>query len=135
MKLNVLLVEDNPLNQELALAVLEIAGHDVAVAEDGAAFRKYLKSGARPDIVLMDVLLPDADGGTLLVELRQNAALALLPVIALTAHALPGDVERLLAAGFDAVLTKPIDTRTFAETIASYASKEQNGPGQQPPGV
>jgi CheY-like chemotaxis protein len=122
MKLQVLLVEDNPVNRDLVLAVMEVAGHDVSVAESGAAFRRYLGSGDKPDIVLMDVLLPDADGYTLLSELR-NIAWAQLPVVALTALALPNELEGLLSAGFDAVITKPIDTRMFAATVESYASK------------
>jgi CheY-like chemotaxis protein len=63
-----------------------------------------------------------ANGYTLLRELRDDVALAELPVVALTAHALAADIERLAGAGFDAVLTKPIDTRRFATMIESYAS-------------
>ena len=119
MKLRVLLVEDNFLNRELALALLE--DHDVSVAVDGAAFRRHLAEGRRPDIVLMDVRLADADGVTLLQELRGGSGRE-VRAVALTAHAMPSDVDRLIAAGFDGVITKPIDTRTFVATVERYAA-------------
>lgn len=113
--MRVLLVEDNALNQELARDLLEAAGHDVDVVDDGEAFRARLADGARPDLVLMDVLLPGVDGATLVRELRDAGAT--LPVVAVTAHVQMGESERLLAAGFNAVITKPIDTRTFVARL------------------
>jgi CheY-like chemotaxis protein len=128
LPVNVLLVEDNRLNRELAKDLLEAAGHHVDLAVDGVELRGYLE-GARPDVVLLDVLLPGTDGVALLGELRRSR-LAAVPVLAVTAQALPADLERFRAAGFDAVLTKPIDTRTFVrevERIAGATAKEDHG--------
>ena len=118
----VLLVEDNAMNRELVCDLLEREGHVVDALTDGASLRRYLLSDARPDIVLLDILLPDADGVELLRDVRASA-LAKLPVIAVTAHALAGTSTRLLAAGFDDVWTKPINTRTFAAAVEARASQ------------
>jgi CheY-like chemotaxis protein len=119
--MKVLLVEDNLLNQELARDLLEAAGHAVELAVDGAGVRRQVADGVVPDVVLMDVLLPGADGVTLLGELRATPRFRGVPVIAVTAQALAGDRTRFMNAGFDAVLTKPIDTRTFVAEVEQYA--------------
>lgn len=121
MNLRVLLVEDNSLNQELARDLLEMAGHNVTVAGDGTSLRALVALNIAPDIVLMDVLLPGADGVTLLRELRALSPFRVVPVVAVTAQALAGDQQRFLDAGFDGVLTKPINTRTFVEAVEMYA--------------
>jgi CheY-like chemotaxis protein len=121
MGLRVLLVEDNVLNQELARDLLELAGHVVTVAHDGDALRTIVRRETTPNIVLMDVLLPGTDGVTLLHELRALADFRVVPIIAVTAQALSGDQQRLFDAGFDGVLTKPIDTRTFVADVEKYA--------------
>lgn len=123
--LRVLLVEDNRLNQELVCDLLEAAGHTVHVAGDGSAMRAHLAAdGAPPDIILLDVLLPGTDGVALLGELRRGSFSG-LPVVAVTAQALPGDLERFTAAGFDAVLTKPIDTRSFVAAVEQQAERRR----------
>lgn len=125
MPLTVLLVEDNALNRELATDLLEAAGHRVFTAVDGAQFRAILKQQLDPDIVLMDIRLPDANGLDLLQELRASP-FAAVPVVAITAHALSGDRERLCAAGFFSVLTKPIDTRSFLTQVETLATKRSH---------
>jgi CheY-like chemotaxis protein len=119
--MHVLLVEDNRLNQELERDLLEAAGHTVDVAGDADAMHARLAEST-PDIILLDVLLPGRDGVTLVGELRRSS-MARLPILAVTAQALPGDVDRFLAAGFDAVLTKPIDTRTFVAEVERRAQE------------
>lgn len=131
MTLRILLVEDNALNSELASDLLGLAGHEVDVAATGAQLRARLTDGPTPDIVLMDILLPDADGVSLLSELRAVARFGPVPVVALTAQALTGDEAHMLAAGFAAVITKPIDTRTFAAEVAALATRAPRRP-QQP---
>ena len=96
--------------------LLELHGFRPVEAESGeegvAAARKEV-----PALVLMDIQLPGMDGETALRELRADPHTALIPVVAVTAYAMRGDEERLLAAGFDAYLAKPIDTRTFAARL------------------
>jgi CheY-like chemotaxis protein len=83
MSLRILVVEDNAMNANLARIVLELDGHAVIEADTGAALRQLLAAGTAPDVVLMDILLPDTDGVTLLADVR--AHLPAVPVIALTA--------------------------------------------------
>jgi CheY-like chemotaxis protein len=125
MMLHVLLVEDNRLNAELARLLLELDGHDVWHVTCAAELRGAVAAGVAPDIILMDVRLPDGDGAALVQELRAQPRLAAVPIVAVTAHALVGDGERLRAAGFDDVVTKPLDTRTFGKTVAEMAAGSQ----------
>jgi len=115
----ILLVEDTPANRALATKILGAAGHHVLTAETGrvgmALARELL-----PDLVLMDLGLPDIDGWAAIAGLRADAATSRLRVVAFTAHAMAGDRERALAAGFDGYLSKPIDFETFAESVARF---------------
>ena len=120
MKLRVLIVEDDRLNAELARDLLEARGHDVELAPDAATFRATMAAGTRPSIVLMDIRLPDGDGVELLHEARRD--MPGVPVVAVTAQALAEERLRLAAAGFNAVLTKPIDTRSFGAEIERLAA-------------
>ncbi len=104
----VLLVEDNPINQEIATEMLEYAGVAVTVVSSGAEALKYLK-GQSFDLVLMDIEMPDMDGYTTTKRLRVEAQKPQTPVIALTAHVLREHRERALAAGMDDFLSKPIE--------------------------
>lgn len=115
----ILLVEDNPLNRELATDLLEIAGYVVvhaATAEEALT----LVTVAAPDLVLMDIALPGMDGLTATQILKQDAATSGIPVVALTAQAMKGDEEKARAAGCDGYISKPIHTKTFAQTVASF---------------
>jgi CheY-like chemotaxis protein len=114
-----LVVEDNPQNRELVADLLTLAGARVLLAEDAEAGLEIATHQA-VDLVLMDVSLPRMDGLEAARWLKSNPATARLPVIALTAHAMKGDKERILAAGCNGYLTKPIDTRTFNAEVARY---------------
>jgi CheY-like chemotaxis protein len=114
-----LLVEDNRVNLELMTYVLTAFGHEVVAVDNGPAALEALRT-APVDLVLCDVHMPGMDGLHLLRELRENATTADLPVVAVTAAAMVGDQERLLAAGFDGYLAKPIDPQTFAQQVQSY---------------
>ena len=111
-------VEDNPDNRLLLQAMLGDV-YELEEYENGIDALKGLTS--RPaDLVLLDISLPGMDGLEVLRRLRDDASTAKLPVIALTAHAMAGDRERFLAAGFDGYLTKPI--ASDAELIGTIAS-------------
>lgn len=113
---NILIVEDSPDNMKLVTVILKLKGHVVREMTDGTGLLDRLTE-ERPDLVLMDIQLPGKDGFALLEEIR-NSGLPALRVIALTAHAMSGDRDRALEAGFDGYITKPIDVRNFPEQVA-----------------
>jgi CheY-like chemotaxis protein len=112
----ILIVEDTPANLALATKLLHAAGHEV-LAADTAAGGIALATQRLPDLVLLDLGLPDVDGWEALRRLRAEPAGRGLRVVAFTAHAMIGDRERALAAGFDGYLSKPIDFATFAASV------------------
>lgn len=111
----ILVVEDSPDNMKLCRAVLTIKGHEVTGLPSGEGLLATIEE-SRPELVLMDIQLPDKDGFALLREIRDSPHRA-LRVVALTAHAMSGDRERALEAGFDGYVTKPIDVRLFPEQV------------------
>ena len=115
----ILVVEDTPANLALATKILRTAGHEVLTAET-AATGLALARETLPDLVLLDLGLPDIDGWQAIAEIRADPTARGLRVIAFTAHAMVGDRERALAGGFDGYLSKPIDFATFAETVQGF---------------
>jgi len=111
----ILIVEDSPDNMKLFRTILGLKGHEVTGLSGGEGLLDAIESGS-PDLVLMDIQLPGKDGFMLLQEIRQSP-LAAVRVIALTAHAMTGDRERALDAGFDGYITKPIDIRNFPNQV------------------
>ena len=105
---NILLVEDNELNQEVALALLKDAGFSVTLAEDGAQAVRQVQAAAF-DIVLMDMQMPVMDGVTATKEIRGLPGFAALPIVAMTASVMQGDQERCIAAGMNDHVAKPIE--------------------------
>jgi two-component system, cell cycle response regulator DivK len=112
----ILLVEDIPANAVLVHKLLRAAHHDVLTAETAAA-GLGLARDRRPDLVLMDLGLPDIDGLRALELLRADPETADLRVVAFTAHAMVGDRGRALDAGFDGYLSKPIEFATFVRSV------------------
>ena len=108
----ILIVEDNELNLELVRDLLQHHGYETVEARN-AADALTLAAERRPDLILMDIQLPDVDGVRALDRLRADARTASIGVVALTAFAMDDDRQRLLRAGFDAYLEKPIDVRAF----------------------
>jgi two-component system, cell cycle response regulator DivK len=104
----VLLVEDNEMNRDMLSRRLFRRGHEVVIAEDGAAGVDMARS-ARPDIILMDMSLPVLDGWEATRQIKADPAIQQIPVIALTAHAMAGDEEKAMAAGCNGYETKPVD--------------------------
>lgn len=115
----ILLVEDNPLNLELAQEVLEAKGFTVLAATTGREALR-LATEARPDLVLLDIRLPDLDGLEVARRLKQDPGTRGLTLVALTAQAMRGDERAARAAGFAGYITKPIDTRTFPGEIGRF---------------
>ena len=111
----ILIVEDSPDNMKLFSAVLGMSGHEVTGLPDGTGLIPKIQAW-KPGLVLMDIQLPGCDGYTLLEELRECGYVD-IPVIALTAHAMAGDEERAMEAGFDGYVTKPIDVRSFPDQV------------------
>jgi CheY-like chemotaxis protein len=105
------LVEDNPDNRLLVRVILESL-YEVTEYETGFAALQGLQK-EKPELLLLDVSLPEMDGTEVLRRIRADAGLRDLPVIALTAHAMSGDREKYLAAGFDEYVTKPIVDETL----------------------
>jgi CheY-like chemotaxis protein len=120
--LTILLAEDNPVNQRLAVRLLEKRGHKVTVVSSGrAAVEQH--AAARYDVILMDVQMPEMDGldATGVIREREHGTGCRTPIIALTAHALAGDRERCLSAGMDDYLSKPIQAAQLYEKIERLA--------------
>jgi CheY-like chemotaxis protein len=116
--LDILLVEDNPVNRRLAQHVLEKEGYRVVAADNGAAALKTLED-KHFDLVLMDVQMPRMDGieTTAAIRSREKISGEYTPIVALTAHAMVGDRERCLKAGMDGYLIKPIQPATLLEAV------------------
>jgi two-component system, cell cycle response regulator DivK len=115
----ILVVEDNERNMRLFCDVLQASGYRTLEATTGeSAVALAIDHG--PDLVLMDIQLPDIDGVEALGRLRADERSASLPVLALTAQAMEGDRERFLAAGFDGYLSKPVNITEFVTTVKGY---------------
>ena len=119
----ILIVEDNAMHRRLVRDILRPRGHELLEAETIDAGRALL-AGEPPDLVLLDVHVTGGGGETLLREIRADARLAGLPVVAVTAQAMRGDRERLLSAGFDGYVSKPISARNFGAEIEAYIHRE-----------
>lgn len=117
-----LIVEDSPDNMKLFRTLLTLKGHDVTGLPGGEELFSTLAAG-RPELVLMDIQMPGKDGFALLAEIRASVY-SDLRVIALTAHAMSGDREKAMSAGFDGYITKPIDIRQFPEQVLKALAGE-----------
>jgi signal transduction histidine kinase/CheY-like chemotaxis protein len=119
---HILLAEDNVVNQRVARAILERAGHTVAMAPTGEnAVRMWEQEPF--DLILMDVQMPDLDGfeATALIRKKEKGSGTHMPIIAMTAHAMSGDRERCLDAGMDDYISKPISGPVLLDLVTKYA--------------
>jgi two-component system cell cycle response regulator DivK len=124
----VLIVDDNERNRRLARDVLRFAGLrtiEAGTATDGV--RSAIE--ANPDVILMDIRLPDFDGPAALALLRADPRTTGIPIVAVTSSAMMGDRERLLAIGFDGYLEKPINVREFAGQVRAFARQKEGRRG------
>jgi two-component system cell cycle response regulator DivK len=115
----VLVIEDNEQNLYLMRFLLEKNGFTVVEATDGLKGVEMAKE-TKPLLILLDIQLPRMDGYAVARELRKNSELAGTPIVAVTSYAMAGDRERVLAAGADGYIEKPIDPERFVEQIKKY---------------
>jgi CheY-like chemotaxis protein len=115
----ILIVEDNPINGKVIRTLLTNEGYDVRLAVDAEEALGLLQTW-RPRLILMDIQLPGMDGLELTRRLKQDPQTAAISIVALTAYAMRGDEERILAAGCDGYMTKPIAFQTCLEQIARF---------------
>jgi len=119
-----LIVDDNDKNRRLAQYVLRLGGFRTIEAATGGEGVSLAAEHA-PDVILMDIRLPDADGTELAKRLKDDPQTAAIPIVAVTAFAMKGDREWFLAAGFDGYVEKPIDVGEFAAQVRSYCRTAQ----------
>lgn len=117
----ILLVEDNEKNRKLVRTILEFRGHEVVECEDGEPSLELARRH-RPALVLMDIQLPVMDGITALKRLRAEPDTSGIPVVAVTASVTPGEREKVVAAGFNGYVAKPIDVATFGDMVDGYVA-------------
>jgi two-component system, cell cycle response regulator DivK len=116
---SIVIIEDNEQNARMAAKLLRRADNEVVIAEDGESGLTTVFE-QRPDLVLIDLGLPDIDGQTVIALIRQQPELAHMPIIAFTAWPEAAAHDMARAYGCDGVITKPIDTRLFAQQVAGF---------------
>jgi len=117
----IVVVEDQPDNLKLITALLTLKGHRVIGLPSGEPLvATLLAERPAPALVLLDIQLPGRDGFSVLADVQKLEGDRPWKVVALTAHAMPGDRDKALAAGFDGYITKPIDVRSFPDEVARY---------------
>ena len=114
----ILLVEDNEMNRDMLSRRLQRRGYDVVIAIDGEEGVSMARSDA-PDLILMDITLPDVDGFEALLRLRELHETKTTPVVALSGNAMPSDIKKALDAGFANYLTKPLNIDELYQVIAN----------------
>lgn len=120
MTKTVLIVEDNELNMKLFNDLLEAHGYQTLKTASGSEAME-LAHTHMPDLVLMDIQLPEVSGETIIEWMKADASLKHIPIVAVTAFAMKGDEERIRAKGCEAYLSKPISIGKFIETVRHYA--------------
>ena len=123
----ILIVEDNEKNMKLVRDILRHNGHaTLEAATGGEGVRLALTE--QPDLILMDIQLPDIDGIEVLRRIRENPTLDAVPVVAVSASVMPDDQQKIVNSGFDAFITKPINLKQFQETVQRFLAH-----GRRPP--
>lgn len=123
MSHSILVVDDNPANLKLFTLLLAVPGYEVTTARNAEEALALLER-VQPELILMDLQLPDIDGLTLTRRLKLNPRLQQTPIVAVTASAMKGDEEKARAAGVDGYMTKPLDKRAFRAMVKSYLKGE-----------
>jgi len=123
----ILIVEDNEKNMKLVRDILRHNGHDTIEATTGGDGVR-LASERKPDLILMDIQLPDIDGIEALSRIRKNPSLDAVAVIAVSASVMPDDQQKIVSSGFDAFVTKPINLKQFLATVQRFLSEGRASP-------
>jgi CheY-like chemotaxis protein len=119
MPRKILIVEDNEDSRELVVKVLRNKGFDTVEAADGEeAIDKATKE--KPELILLDISIPKMDGYEVARRLKSLEEFSEIPIVALTAHAMKGDREKVIAAGFEGYISKPINVRELPDQVRSY---------------
>ncbi|HEY9064858.1 MAG TPA: response regulator [Burkholderiaceae bacterium] len=122
----ILIVEDNEKNMKLVRDILRHQGHATLEAVTGADGVRIARE-AKPDLVLMDIQLPDIDGIAALRQIRADPLLDAMPVLAVSASVMPDEQQKVIASGFDAFITKPIDLKQFRDTVKRFLVHGRTG--------
>ena len=123
----ILIVEDEPRNMRVVTMTLKPYGYDLLQAKDGEEALE-IAAADHPDLILMDIQLPKMSGLEAAQRLRKMPRFKDTPIVALTAYAMKGDKEKFLAAGCDAYLSKPFNTRELPEVVAKMLAERQKKP-------
>jgi len=123
----ILIVEDNEKNMKLLRDILQHEGHATLEAGTGAEGVR-LALAECPDMVLMDIQLPDIDGMQALRQIREERALDATPILAVSASVMPDEQQKVVDSGFDAFITKPIELKNFRETVRRFLALGRKKP-------
>ena len=118
MSAKILVVDDVAMNVKLLSDLLVVKGYTTCTALSGPKALEALDS-ERPDLVLMDIQLPDIDGATVLARIRDDASLDAMPVLAVSASVMPDEQQRIVTSGFDAFIAKPISIKPFLAAVTT----------------
>jgi len=125
-KIKVLLVEDNYMNKVLVREILTLNGYEIVEAKSGTEALVKV-SADRPDLILMDLHLPEMDGITATRIIKADEKNRSIPVLALTASAMKGEEDKILSKGFDGYVAKPIEVKKLLEAITVSLAKKNDG--------
>jgi len=125
-KATILYVEDNPDNRMLVRRILLSEDYGLLEAQNAAQALDLLKT-SRPDLILMDINMPDMDGYTLTSKIKSMPGFEGVPIIALTANVMRGDKEKTLEAGCDGYIQKPLDIDQLLREVERFLSRRTNG--------
>lgn len=128
MKVKILVIEDNKQNMYMITYLLESYGYEVLQSFTGMAGINKAKK-EKPEVILLDIQLPEMDGYAIARELKKIAELRETPIIAVTSYAMPGDKERAMEAGATGYIEKPINPDTFVSQMEAYLPTHLKGKG------
>lgn len=126
MAARILVIEDNAENLEVMTCLLEAFGHTTFSASDGEQGLKAV-SAQHPDLIICDLQLPGISGFAVCRQLKNDPLLSKIPLVAVTAQAMVGDREKVLEAGFNGYISKPIAPRSFVEQVESFIDDGKDG--------